>query len=140
MSGSTGPPPAEGFGADYDGEITVAEVRYAAGEGLGCSHSWDFVYRADGNEPFWSITLDGNALALTEPGEPVRSWADPVVGVVGDITRVAVPSDTSVAMELHAVPCRDSMSGAYSSHTAALRVQGRAFTGCAIPGDPVPIG
>jgi len=140
VAGTVNAPSDTGFGADYDGELTVREIRYAAPEGLGCDSDWSFHIRASGNEPFWTATVDGSGLHLGRPGEPERAWPDASVEAGPDRTRITVPSDTSVGLELQADSCRDSMSGAFSPWAARLRVGDRVFSGCAVAGEGIPGG
>lgn len=140
VRGSVGAPTATGFAADYDGELTVSEVQYAAREGLGCDTDWGFRVRASGNEPFWTATVDGSGLRLSRPGEPDHTWTDAIVEAGGDTVRITVPSNTSPRIELRADTCRDSMSGAFSPWTARLRVGDRVLTGCAVTGASFPTG
>jgi len=134
VRGIAGPAPTTGFAPEYEGEMVVADVRYAALEGHGCGSDWAFRYRAAGNEPFWAVTVTGDTLRLQEPGSPARVWRGVVEQATPDGIRIAVSSDTTVGIELLERACRDSMSGAFSALSARLRVDGRERLGCAIDG------
>jgi uncharacterized membrane protein len=137
VRGVSGPPPAEGFGADYPGEIHVEEVLYVAGEGFSCEFDWSrFYYRAQGNEPSWWAEVSSGGLRLGRMGDQELSW--PEVGVNADrggISFLGVGGPGGVAeLALQEEPCRDSMSGAYYGFSAVLRLDDRELRGCALPG------
>lgn len=89
-------------------------------------------YRAAGNEPFWSVTMEGGQLTLNRldggklPAQPYVSGAAP-----GEVVTTAGP-----AIRLQATDglCRDSMSGMPYPQQVAVTVGGATLTGCG--GDP----
>lgn len=141
VRGVEGPPPAEGFGADYPGEILVGEVLYAACEGLGCDFDWPrFRYRAQGNEPFWWAEVTPGGLRVGLLGEEDRSWPElREVSEEGRLSFIAEGGPGSTAeLRLLPEPCRDSMSGAYFGSSAVLSLGDRELRGCALPGSALP--
>ena len=132
LKGHRQPPSAEGFGADYSGNLVVEEILYAAQEGFSCETEWtEFVFRAYGNEPFWSVELSGAGLVLRRPGQPDLSWDSPREERVGTS---AIYTMNEVTLKVSSEPCRDSMSGAFFGHTAHLQFGSEKFYGCAIKG------
>ncbi len=138
VAGRVEAPPDEGFGADYPGAVVVEEVLYAALEGFGCDFDWNgFLYRAQGNEPFWSLEVTPAGMRLIRPGHPDLIWAgveeitilDAVVfRATGDGTR------PDVKLYIEPAPSRDTMSGAYYGLSAWLILDGEAFAGSALRG------
>jgi len=132
LSGRNAPAPTNGFGSDYSGELVVDEVLYAAREGFSCETEWtEFVFRAYGNEPFWSAELSSTGLVLRRMGESDLYWESPPEERVG--TSV-IYTYNDVSLEVTPEPCRDSMSGAFFGHTAHLRFRSEKFFGCALKG------
>jgi uncharacterized membrane protein len=109
-TGSTGPAPAEGFGAEYAGTVTIDEVVYAALEGFECDFDvTGFVYRAYGNEPFWMVEVLPGAMR----------------GGGGEIP---------ATLTIEPGPGYDNMSGSYFHHKARFDLDGEIFTGAALRG------
>lgn len=89
-------------------------------------------YRARGNEPFWSITLDAAELRWQTPDE-----ASPVVW--STLTRAARADGFDIAATRNGATlalgatrglCRDSMSGMPYPHHVRVLLDGREFHGC----------
>jgi putative lipoprotein len=136
-AGSTGPPPAEGFGADYAGSIAVTEVFYAAFEGFGCDFDWSrFALRAQGNEPFWTLELAGNEIRLNRPGVPEWTWTGVQMSRAGEAMIIEGRPDTlpPIRLVVEAKPSRDDMSGAYYGLSAQLELGGQSYQGNALRG------
>lgn len=100
-------------------------------EGHGCELDLAGLHwRAFGNEPFWSARLSKDWLEWQELGSETRRmkiskqsrqhhWQ---LGQGGEFTVLALP-------------CRDSMSGAYFAYTALVQTpDGELRSGCAVPG------
>jgi uncharacterized membrane protein len=134
----------------------LTQVRYATPEGPGCR---DMLPRATlwaaGNEPFWSLRLDGEGARWITPedmdgvvyeqvrwrrqGEGVWSvWAYPAVeGVEADPDAPAPGEgtpDPGFTMFLEAQRCLDTMSGARFPFTVRVEREGRGYDGCAVEG------
>jgi uncharacterized membrane protein len=137
VRGRTGPPREEGFGAAYDGTLEVDEVVYVAGEGFGCDFDWSrFLYRAQGNEPFWTLEVLPTQMRLSRPGHEDLTWS--VVkesrseGTI--VFRAADAGVPAVEIRIERGPSRDTMSGAYYGLSARLELDGESFRGNALPG------
>ena len=70
VRGVVEPPPSDGFGADYDRQLTVAELRRAGLETRGCAENLrDIIFRASGNEPFWNVEISESGIFFSELGK-----------------------------------------------------------------------
>lgn len=139
LLGRRGPPPKEGFGADYAGELSVTEILYASLEGFSCETEWTkFNYRVFGNEPFWSAEVNDDNLELRRLNEPNLGWKNLQIEETrrGTIRYSEESEQNLVSLELFPEPCRDSMSGAFFSYTATLRLGLDELHGCALKGYP----
>lgn len=135
--GVVGPPPNEGFGADYEGSLVVKEVLYVAGEGLGCGSDWsEFSYRASGNEPFWNLEITPQVLELDQLGLGRRSWTLTHEEHEADGVHFTgrAPDGTMVEASFSRKPCRDSMAGAYFGFSVAVQIDGEKLLGCGLRG------
>ena len=94
---------------------------------------------AGGNEPFWSVEVDGDALIYSTPEQ--------MPGLVLQATREARDGNVvyrgehdgrEFELELRDQPCQDSMSGWRHDFTARFDWDATTMTGCARrTGDPV---
>ena len=126
--------PTDGFGADYPGALAVKDILYVAFEGFGCDFDWGrFIYRAQGNEPFWMVEVRSGEMRLTRPGEPDLVWTDVTES---SSARGVVIRSRNPPVELHIGPGpgRDTMSGAYFGLSARLLVEGKTLAGNALRG------
>lgn len=89
-------------------------------------------YRAAGNEPFWSATLEGRQLTLNRLNEG-ESPAQPYMA--GEAAGEVVTSGTP-PIRLQAIDqlCHDSMSGMPYPQQVSVQVEGVTLSGCG--GDP----
>lgn len=137
VAGATGPPPEEGFGADYSGTFTVEKVSYATSEGHGCQFDWGrFDYRSHGNEPFWTVEVAAGEMKLVRPGHPERTWSgvSTLEGDGGVEIRATGERQTTVELLVSGRPSRDSMTGAYYALSARLILDGDTLSGYALKG------
>lgn len=87
---------------------------------------------ATGNEPFWSVEVDGDALVYSTPeqmpGTTMQAEREDRPGAV-----VFRGRDGELAFELEIAdePCQDSMSGWNHDFTATFTHGERSLTGCA---------
>lgn len=87
---------------------------------------------ASGNEPFWSVVVDGGTLTYKTPERISGAKFEAVRTQTADGLRFSGAHDGSeFVLELRDVPCQDSMSGAMFDFTASLAVDGQSMTGCA---------
>jgi len=137
-TGRIGPPVEEGFGAELSGAVTVEDVIYATFEGLDCGFDWSrFLYRAQGNEPFWMLEVFEAGMRLTRPGYPDLVWADfKESRSEGKLTFHAAGGGDHPAVELviEVGPSRDTMSGAYYALSASLVLGDQTLKGNALRG------
>lgn len=136
-SGRVGPPLAEGFATDYSGIFTVEEVFYVAAEGFGCDFDWGrFQYRAQGNEPFWTLEVLSSGMRLTRPGMPGLEWQEVRQTQTADaVIFSAGGGDLSAAkLVIEPSPSRDTMSGAYYGLSSRLFLNGETYRGHALRG------
>jgi uncharacterized membrane protein len=135
-TGMSGPPPGDGFGADYPSAVTIHEVVYAALEGFGCDFDLTgFVYRAFGNEPFWSVEVKPDTMVLRQPGSPDLTWSGVTREVRGDeVVLSSKEGKASATLTIKPGPGFDSMSGAYLHHRARFETEGILFQGVALRG------
>jgi uncharacterized membrane protein/heat shock protein HslJ len=139
VRGHLGPPPSEGFGADYDQQLTVFELRRAGVETRGCAEDLRGVaFRGSGNEPFWDVDISENGIIFTQFGQPkiVFPCAPPDIS---DTRRVYLSSTKKrpqhrIEIALDEKRCIDSMSGEYFSFAAQVSLDGRKYMGCAREG------
>jgi putative lipoprotein len=130
------PAPEDGFGADYPGALRVESVLYAGLEGPGCDLDWNaFVYRVNGNEPFWSVVVTNGDMRLSRLGAEGRNWAEiGVERIEGGFRYIA--GSNGVELTITSEPCLDSMSGSYYASMGIMRVDGEELHGCALKGRP----
>jgi putative lipoprotein len=137
VMGRIGPKPQDGFGADYSGSVTVEEVVYAAFEGFDCDFDWNrFVYRAQGNEPFWMIEVRQEEMRLTRLGHDDITWTNFKENRTDDaaIFHAIGDGQSTVQLVVENKSSRDTMSGAYYGLSARLILDGESFTGYALRG------
>jgi uncharacterized membrane protein len=136
-----------------DGDELV-EIRYAVPEGPGCEEllpGGDLVAR--GNEPFWSLRVQGDRARWITPDDmegavhaPAR-WGEASPGSGGrddvagwTLTAPGIPGwdeeGPGGPLTLHLTPerCVDTMSGARFPFTALVERDGREWKGCAVEG------
>ncbi|UCH84261.1 MAG: hypothetical protein JSW50_00815 [Candidatus Latescibacterota bacterium] len=141
-NGRIGPPPADGFGADYPGSLSIVKVTYATFEGFGCDFDWNnFTYRAQGNEPFWMVDILRDELRLARPGSDDQTWTHVKKDKTDDavIFHAIAENQSTIQLVIESKPGRDSMSGAYYGLSARLILDGESYTGYAIQGTG-PVG
>ena len=71
LRGGFGPSPATGFGADYEGQLTVLSLMRAAptAESRGCAEELNGIaFRASGNEPFWNARVSREEIVFSALG------------------------------------------------------------------------
>ncbi len=136
VEGTLEPAPEDGFGAGYAGAIEVTKVFYMAQEGFRCNLDLTrFFYRAYGNEPFWSVWISAGGITLAMPGREDGTWVEVETQQqgTGPLYLASGPSG-SIAISIVEEPCRDTMSGAYFSLSAAVVLGDIELRGCALKG------
>jgi putative lipoprotein len=134
--------PAGPAARGYEGQITVRDLirAEALAESRGCNDLRPRVdFRAWGNEPFWSVELGSRTIVFRQPDEPSMLVFPPTVPELRKERMVFNSTSMKdarlrIKIILEPIPCRDTMSGAYTSWTAAVELFGRTFRGCAVQG------
>jgi putative lipoprotein len=140
VEGKYGPPPEEGFGADYPRALEVMKVLYVAKEGFRCDLDLSaFCYRAYGNEPFWSVWISSEGIVVKMPGYEDRRWTDIEERTTEEGVQFAAKGPSGpLWVRIVDGPCHDTMSGAYFAYAARLQIGDEAFMGCALKGTGQP--
>ena len=91
-------------------------------------------WRAGGNEPFWSVVVEGGAMDLMRLGMEDMSFtlADPQMTPDGDILVAATHATDPLRAEMirRQGICRDSMTGMPHPETVELTMGDNTLTGC----------
>jgi len=90
-------------------------------------------YRAFGNEPFWSVTIDSNGLRFISP-EDSAGVSFPAVEPVanGDTLRWTSKSEKGgILVLIWRGSCSDGMSDKTWSHASAVKLNETSYVGCA---------
>lgn len=89
------------------------------------------VFRAQGNEPFWSLQIAGAALTFRTPdGDSVSVQSAREEHVDGGRRFTAISGGERLVATILDDPCADSMSGMSYPSTVTVRVHGREYHGC----------
>jgi uncharacterized membrane protein/heat shock protein HslJ len=141
LRGHLGPSPTTGFGAEYEKQLTVLELRRAARETRGCEENLEGIeFRASGNEPFWNVTISRNGIMFSELGKPkiIFPFAPPTLSGNRSIysSRAVQPAPLGIEIIIDERRCMDSMSGEHFSFTVQVSLDGRKYLGCAREGWP----
>ena len=139
VRGHLGPAPSEGFGADYEQQLLLFELRRAGIETRGCAEDLTgMAFLASGNEPFWNVEISENEIAFSQLGQPriAFPYAPPHLSGTSRIYRSSTKGHPPHHMEitLHEKRCIDSMSGEHFSFAAQVNLDGRKYMGCAKEG------
>ena len=91
-------------------------------------------FRAGGNEPFWSLTIDfDNQMTINVmDGDSISASVPKMKQDTASAARVmqAETESRSVRVELHPTACMDSMSGEVSSHRVVVEYGDKTYRGC----------
>lgn len=90
-------------------------------------------YRAFGNEPFWSVTIDSNGLRFISP-EDSAGVSFPAVEPVanGDTLRWTSKNEKGgILVLIWPGSCSDGMSDKTWSHSSAVKLNETSYVGCA---------
>lgn len=94
-------------------------------------------FRAAGNEPFWTLTIEDDRLTLRRVGVDTPFEARLPDPVVEDGAYVFVFPDGGPAVTVREALCRDSMTGMPHPVTVTIRMEGTGMPGCG--GDPAEV-
>jgi uncharacterized membrane protein len=97
-------------------------------------------YRAFGNEPFWSVTIDATGMHFVSPEDTVGMRFPPVDAMVMGDTLHWVARSERGAIDVRIWPgaCSDGMSDNTHSFASGVRLNDMMYIGCAekTSGDP----
>lgn len=117
--------------------IESLQVAMPPGSASLCDLDASYLYKASGNEPFWSLTvgegqLRFEAMALEAPVEIAATPAR-TPGQSGPAWR-GEQDGHSLEVQLSPERCHDGMSGAAFPFRASVILDGESFVGCAMQG------
>lgn len=120
-----------------DHRIVVSEVRRAALDPNGCDESLDgLVYRARGNEPFWSVDVTTLDITFQRPDSPPITFpfAAPQDSAGMIVYATTAPGGPALRLVLTEERCTDGMSGFWFPFSARAVVGLDTLSGCAAEG------
>ena len=90
-------------------------------------------WRAFGNEPFWSVRVDGDALVFSTPDDPSgRTFAGThALQPDGGVHYAGKDGDTAFSLDIARGECSDGMSDNVYALTAEFRYGDMDYKGCA---------
>jgi uncharacterized membrane protein len=139
--GERSPVPADITGAQsYPGAFILEEVLYAMppAESQGCKEAApNYIVAARGNEPFWAVEVSAEKMVWRRPEAPkeIVIEAPQSQDSEGTVGYSGTAGGHTVELFIDALPCRDSMSGAFFAYTARAVLDGKALKGCARIGE-----
>jgi uncharacterized membrane protein/heat shock protein HslJ len=148
--GHEGAPPSDGFGADYDRQVTVRELRRAGLETRGCAEDLkNMIFRASGNEPFWDVQILEGSIVLSELGNRKLTFPSVHTEVSNDrwvfASKTQAPDQHDIRISITKKRCSDTMSGELFSFSSQVNLDDSKYVGCAREGslnqmqkDPLP--
>jgi putative lipoprotein len=128
----------DGWGREVDGKPQFANIERIYTEGPGCDEK-DLglaLFRARGNEPFWSLDVTPSGVNLQRPDQalvtaeyqPLEKAANGVRHFVGDTP------EGKLELTLTPGKCSDGMSDTVYGWTAVARFKDQDLKGCAYSG------
>jgi uncharacterized membrane protein len=95
---------------------------------------------ARGNEPFWSLKIDGTAFTLSRPGQPDAAFTAPGAAIVpGKASWTAKAADgRTLTATLFVSDCSDGMSDMTYPMTAEVALGSDTLRGCAAKVSELP--
>ena len=84
-------------------------------------------YRANGTEPFWSLTIDDRSIAFSRPEEQpiVQPKPKVIIGFAGEIYQTL-----RINVNIVHTKCSDGMSDRIYPDKVQVTVDGQRFNGC----------
>jgi uncharacterized membrane protein len=130
----------DGWGRRIGDGVALERVERVYFEGRGCDEDLTAViWKAQGNEPFWSLSALAEHVRFDRPGESARYFPySPFREAGSERLFSARTESSSIDVRLSPTSCVDSMSGAVFSWTAEVRAEGQVWRGCAFRGDRAP--
>ena len=128
----------DGWGQEVDGKTQYTSIERIYTEGPGCDEK-DLglvLFRARGNEPFWSVDVAPAGIVVQRPDEePITIEYQPLEKTA-DGGRHFTADSTAGKFELTLTPgkCSDGMSDSVYGWNAAITIGEQAYKGCAFSG------
>lgn len=137
FQGNMKPTPLNGFGADYDGAISVEKVTHASNpnESWGCREKYsDFIFKAQGNEPGWTVFIRINDVSFSSINhETPLLFSNTDEMEMGK--QVFKSNDHELKVKFTQKKCTDTMSGEIFGWQVKAILDGTSYSGCAKKGD-----
>jgi len=118
----------DGFVADYNARFVVDSINILSAENPNRCDQPLKPTRAFGNEPFWSVSFDHNALTMHKMGEKKRQLALTTSRIESDRRRYQFDGGS---LELNQRSCVDGMSDSLYGWSATLQLDNNRYQGCA---------
>ena len=89
-------------------------------------------FTARGNEPFWSVQVEGGSLTYATPElQPGRHMRAERTAHAQGVQFTGHDEGRAFTLDIRGVPCEDTMSGEPFEFTATFKYGDETFTGCA---------
>lgn len=89
-------------------------------------------FTARGNEPFWSVQVEGNTLTYTTPElQPGKVLQAQRQAHAKGVTFNGQDAGSGFTLDIQTTPCEDTMSGEPFEYTATFKYGDETVTGCA---------
>lgn len=138
VRGTRAKAPVKGLGKDYAGTLIMKELIHASNpnESLGCRDPHhDYAYKAQGNEPGWTITVSTDEIAFHSINTTPLSFPAASLMRNGETTHIETSSEHhELTLEMTEGLCLDMMSGEQFGWSARAILDGTRYTGCAKQG------
>lgn len=120
-------PAYDGFAADYPATFKVTQLNLMSADIDGCNQTRNRTV-ASGNEPFWSVSIDGNTLTYQRPGEEAELFT-----LTGrDISPSArIYQADGATLTLRPALCNDTMSDSIYGWASTFTKGRQTLNGCA---------
>lgn len=89
-------------------------------------------FTARGNEPFWSVQVEGDSLTYATPElQPGRVMQAQRTAHAKGVYFTGHDEGRAFTLDIQGAPCQDTMSGEPFEFTATFKYGGQTLTGCA---------
>ncbi|WP_074928113.1 COG3650 family protein [Enterovibrio norvegicus] len=120
-------PASDGFAADYPAVFKVSQLNLISAEIDGCKQARNNTVAA-GNEPSWSVSIEGNTLHFNPLGGTPARFALSDRSLT-PTTRTYTANGATLTLD--AKICNDTMSDSLYGWTATFDRNGKTYKGCA---------
>jgi uncharacterized membrane protein len=120
-----------------NGRVSATELQRALGWVASCGErpanvAVDARVWASGNEPSWSMTVDGSGATLRTPDRTLRIPGDALQSAGTVVSWDGVHAGQRLRIELTLVACQDTMAEASFGRTAVMAYGGALYRGCGL--------